>query len=768
MKILSIELENFASHIHSKIDLSQIISATVSGKNGSGKSTAFVDAPLWCLFGKCRAEADSIMAHDQLRMSVTLHFSLDGQEYFVQRIRSKATKAGKTELSFMAVNNSVYIPIGGHKITETQEAIKNVLNADYELMANCNFLIQGHADRFSVASPAERKSILSQVLRLDEYSILRTIASRKVAVIGDFIEGKQTLVNPLELQVAGIMDKRLIIKESEQLMQDISTRQLDHNEKTRIHFEVKGKKQAQLNEILGNKEGLEELYKEYRALQSKLDKNIIDQEGYRRLILRKEKITTGEAVYAAVVQTMSLEKDVDVGLMKGLLELENEIRTTQDKKARELQTLIRVEAELQGLEHKKELIGSQFTVEMDKAHKSIGDDLEKGKLLDVVPCYKELQEKCQFTIQAVQVMSTIETKRAQLGILEKRNFLREQLPNYEKDYETRLEQIKNLKLTPTGDKLKELNQRKETIIQKQAEQKAELLKLQKEAELVEPIAKLKPALDSALKDVEMLSEVYKTGQDLLHNLNNEIQKKTRNQDLETELATWLAKAFSIEDYLKNQETFLAGEIQGITDRLARVRLECEQAELSQGRLSELKEELSNLGGNQAALKVLHTYYQTIPVMIMEGAVPTLEAATNTILEKISPSGMRVRLETQKALKTSDRLGETLDILVRDVFGEKPYENYSGGEKFRLDLALRFGLSQLLMHRAGSKLETLIIDEGLGSLDGDGLALLRECLSKLETNFGLILVISHVEDIQGTFEQQIMVKKNATGSEIQIL
>ncbi len=165
---------------------------------------------------------------------------------------------------------------------------------------------------------------------------------------------------------------------------------------------------------------------------------------------------------------------------------------------------------------------------------------------------------------------------------------------------------------------------------------------------------------------------------------------------------------------------------------------------------------------------LSDYYRAIPVMIMEGAVPTLEAATNSILEKISPSGMRIRLITQKALKSSDKIGETLDILVRDVFGEKPYENYSGGEKFRLDLALRFGLSQLLMHRAGSRMETLIIDEGLGSLDQDGLALLRECLSKLETSFGLILVISHVEGIQGTFEQEIMVEKNAIGSEIKVL
>jgi exonuclease SbcC len=160
-------------------------------------------------------------------------------------------------------------------------------------------------------------------------------------------------------------------------------------------------------------------------------------------------------------------------------------------------------------------------------------------------------------------------------------------------------------------------------------------------------------------------------------------------------------------------------------------------------------------------------YQKIPVLIMENAIPMLEHEANGILGRISSSGMKVRLDTQKTLKSRDGLAETLDIVVRDVFGERPYEAYSGGERFRLDLALRVGLSKLLANRAGARLETLVIDEGLGSLDDDGLNQLRECLGALQQEFKLVLVVTHVDAMKHTFPHQIVVTKDNTGSSVTV-
>jgi len=768
MKILRIELENFASHLHSTIDLSGIVSATVSGKNGSGKSTAFVDAPLWALFGKCRGEPDVMMSHDQLRMSVTMDFSLDGQVYRVQRTRSRQTKAGKTELSFLAKNEDSWVPVGGHKILETQEAIKSVLNADYELCANSNFLIQGKADKFSTAGAAERKAILAQVLKLDEYAVLRTMANRKAQVTADQIQGVEGQLVAVQALANMLIPINELIKKAEADLQMYSTDQMTCNTKLKTHHEEKGKKQSALNAILEEKEGLDGLFKERDELNIKIERNKSDREYYKILIDRKDEILQKAEQHEFLTRTVEAKREEENKVTEKLLVIESEMQKAMERKGREDSTLLRVESELRGLEHKKALIESQKNVELGKASNEIGQYIQQGKLLELVPCWEELQKKCQFTIEAVQAIENLQGKKDQLTILEARNFVREQLPDYEKDYETRLQQIKNLKLTDTKEKLEKLREERQAIASEKGAFSKVLTEIQDEMRGIYPVSKLKPELESALKEVEKLAEVSTIHDDMMHKLNNQIQIKLRKAEEETALAKWLTEAFDVEDQLQSKAASLKEEMQCVTERVGSLREQKIHSEAAQISVKELTQSIADTQNRNQAFKQLHHYYTTIPVMIMEGAVPTLEAATNSILEKISPSGMRIRLETQKALKSSDRIGETLDILVRDVFGEKPYENYSGGEKFRLDLALRFGLSQLLMHRAGSRMETLIIDEGLGSLDNDGLALLRECLSKLETSFGLILVISHVEGIQGTFEQEIMVEKNAIGSEIKVL
>lgn len=768
MKILRIELENFASHLHSKIDLTDVVSATVCGKNGSGKSTAFVDAPLWALFGKCRAEPDVIMSHDQVRMSVTLDFSLDGQVYRVQRTRSRQTKAGKTELSFMAVNNSVYVPVGGHKITETQEAIKNVLNADYELCANSNFLIQGKADKFSTAGPAERKAILAQVLKLNEYAWLRTLASKKTSQSMAAISEITTQLTPTQALADLVFGITEMIRAAELDMERCSSNQLEFDKQLKAHYEEFAKKEAGLEVIMESKKGLDDLFRQQDELIMQIARNRLDQDYYQTLTNRKEEIEQKAKEHDQLKETFEAKRETETQITKTLLALEAEIQALLERKGREDETLGRVEKELQKLEHQKELIMSQKDVELGKIHNEIGQDIQQGKLLEVVPCFIELQQKCRFTIEAVKAIEGLQTKKDSLAILEQRNFVREQLPQYDSELATRNEQIKNLTNTSTMQKLDTLRTERQGVVLNQGTMTKELEALQDQMREIYPSAKMKPELQSVLKEVEKLTEVSKSKEELLHKINNDITIKQSYAVEEKDLQEWMSNSSGALQSLQSKEAFFKSEMVTITEKLGSLRQQKVQAVAAVGTANEMKQRLTDAQARYEGYARLYNYYTTIPVMIMEGAVPTLEAATNSILEKISPSGMRIHLITQKALKSSDKIGETLDILVRDVFGEKPYENYSGGEKFRLDLALRFGLSQLLMHRAGSRMETLIIDEGLGSLDEDGLALLRECLSKLETSFGLILVISHVEGIQGTFEQEIMVEKNAIGSEIKVL
>ena len=93
--------------------------------------------------------------------------------------------------------------------------------------------------------------------------------------------------------------------------------------------------------------------------------------------------------------------------------------------------------------------------------------------------------------------------------------------------------------------------------------------------------------------------------------------------------------------------------------------------------------------------------------------------------------------------------------------------FSGGEAFRIDFAIRIALSKLLAHRAGAPLPTLIIDEGFGTQDSNGLEKLKEAIISIQDDFEKILVVTHIEEFRDAFPTRIDIVKTVDGSTIQI-
>ncbi|WP_410771007.1 hypothetical protein [Fontibacillus sp. BL9] len=169
-----------------------------------------------------------------------------------------------------------------------------------------------------------------------------------------------------------------------------------------------------------------------------------------------------------------------------------------------------------------------------------------------------------------------------------------------------------------------------------------------------------------------------------------------------------------------------------------------------------------------------TQYQTlikafgrdgIPALIIENAVPQLERIANEILGQMSKGKHYIRFETQRELKSRDGVAETLDIMIGDWTAERPYETFSGGEQLRIDYAIRFALAELLAQRAGSKVEWLTIDEGLGSQDAEHRALVLESIKSVSNRFKRVLVITHIEDAQAAFDQVIRFDNADGGVEV---
>jgi len=128
--------------------------------------------------------------------------------------------------------------------------------------------------------------------------------------------------------------------------------------------------------------------------------------------------------------------------------------------------------------------------------------------------------------------------------------------------------------------------------------------------------------------------------------------------------------------------------------------------------------------------------------------------------------MQVKIETQRETKKGDLL-ETLDINISDELGTRNYEMFSGGEAFRINLAIRIALSKLLARRAGAPLPTLIIDEGFGTQDSVGIEKIKEGINSIQDDFEKIIVITHMEELKDAFPARIDVIKTAEGSTLEV-
>ena len=158
----------------------------------------------------------------------------------------------------------------------------------------------------------------------------------------------------------------------------------------------------------------------------------------------------------------------------------------------------------------------------------------------------------------------------------------------------------------------------------------------------------------------------------------------------------------------------------------------------------------------------------VQALLIEQALPEIEADANELLDRLSAGTMRVVFDTQRQLKSSDRLRETLDIRIIDPAGERPYENFSGGEQFRVNFAIRLALSRILARRAGARLQTLVIDEGFGSQDPAGRQRLVEAINTIRGDFARILVITHIDELRDAFPVRIEVAKHPAGSVITVV
>ena len=133
------------------------------------------------------------------------------------------------------------------------------------------------------------------------------------------------------------------------------------------------------------------------------------------------------------------------------------------------------------------------------------------------------------------------------------------------------------------------------------------------------------------------------------------------------------------------------------------------------------------------------------------------------------SGNQYSLERQR--EASNKMkphGLAIEVLDSNTGRARPPATLSGGESFLASLSLALGLSEVVCNQGGSRLDSLFIDEGFGSLDPQALDEAYETLLSLRQSGRMIGIISHVTELKERIDVRVEVQRTAQGSKLRLV
>ncbi|MFN4180579.1 MAG: hypothetical protein ACK4I8_09725, partial [Armatimonadota bacterium] len=253
----------------------------------------------------------------------------------------------------------------------------------------------------------------------------------------------------------------------------------------------------------------------------------------------------------------------------------------------------------------------------------------------------------------------------------------------------------------------------------------------------------------------------------------ENEKRLREIDAQVEeLQERVSKLPEVEEQLnelQGRRKARENELQRLNEEVGALRQKLEELKQREREKTELEQRLAQLSEEKQDYELLAEAFgrNGIPKMILRNAVKWLEQEANRLLAQLTRGRMHLRFELE-AQTASGGQKETLTIIIADDLGDRPYELYSGGEKFRIDFAVRVALARLLSYRAGAPLKTLIVDEGFGSQDKEGLEAIVDAIQTIAKEFARVLVVTHLDEFRDYFPALIEVTKATTGSRCRLI
>ena len=686
-----LKLNNFLSHTGSEIEFEDNVKLSLEGVSGSGKSS-IVEAILWVLFGKGRADNRSMIKRGAKNGSVMVELA-DGDTSY--RITREVSEKGKQTLELERKENVLgWEPISKTGLKDAQDYIeKELLKSSYLLFINSVIYPQDNAESFVKQTAGKRKELLLEIVGAEDYDTYYTRAKSLASVTAEAL-------TRISIELDSLRRTR-----EENAIAAAALTTLQENEK-RLKSEI---------EIIEKMEE-EKKAKEQEWIKVKNEKSVADSRLLGKIneknILTKRKDAIFFELNQEELPKYTIEEIEEKILHKSVLE----------NQAEEIIKLERAEATRRG---------QLMAIMADKPH-----EIDYDKEID------SLKKQMEGIASGTDTFC-IELGRAcpslQKQVDNQTGYYREQIKSKEDSKNIQSIALDNYskKLALVGPEIKfeaetlnrlriEIGSLNKYVIEK------ETMAIRSENRKKNTTVMQTLETDIMLVDMQ-ISEIEKEIKDIDLNLNLLIPPVSAlidpGEEKRRKYAEFNDNAVKLSMAEKAAEKVAQLDTQ-VTEKIDKQRAETEKFE----ELTMVKEAFGSTG---------------IKSVVVDYILPGLEEKINETLSKLSD--FRITLDTQRKSLTDEKMIEGLFINIYNGQGEMfDYDSFSGGQKNRVAYALFEGLASI------QKCNFRIFDESIAGLDDETINAFSDVMLQLNTEDRQIICVSHIQAIKDIFPEKITV------------
>ena len=339
---LQLRLKNFLSYREATLDFRGLHTACICGANGAGKSS-LLEAITWVIWGQSRTAAEDDVIHaGETNVRVDFQFSSNSQIYRVIRSRQRGRSSA---LEFQVESDGKFRALSAKGLRATQQQILDDLKLDYDTFINSSYLRQGRADEFMLRRPSDRKQVLADLLKLDQYETLAQQAKDRSKQYKGQAEELEHSLQPLkeQLEERGAIASQQTSLQAE--LQQLQHTQEQDREKLQALQGIHHQRQTWQQQLIWQQtqyqncdQDCDRLLKEQTALQSRLTElhQLLEQEpeitaGYEHLLRLQQEEDSLSSKFQAYQDAEQHRQRLEGQLLKQTGELTLQIQQTQTR-----------------------------------------------------------------------------------------------------------------------------------------------------------------------------------------------------------------------------------------------------------------------------------------------------------------------------------------------------------------------------------------------------------------------------------------------------